>query len=151
MTNVILQILNSSGKCKYQMGVYKCDKILHSRLHNDFRKYNNNFFFIVPGLTTIRETLKNRNITTDAPAPRTRHALHEDSCDTEEGSGEEVPVAVRTLIQFLKFHKRTAESEDRKWMSGVLVNLRKLRGALLEKLIPGPEQTRITDFFMNKV
>lgn len=52
------------------MGVYKCDKILHSRLHNDFRKYNNNFFFIVPGLTTIRETLKNRNITTDAPAPR---------------------------------------------------------------------------------
>lgn len=60
MTNVILQILNSLGKCKYQMGVYKCDKILHSRLHNDFRKYNNNFFFIVPGLTTIRETLKNR-------------------------------------------------------------------------------------------
>lgn len=133
--SVILQILNSLGKCKYQMGVYKCDKILHSRLHNDFRKYNNNFFFIVPGLTTIRETLKNRNITTDARAPRTRHTLHEDSSDTEEGSGEEVPVsiwealtAVRTLIQFLKFHKRTAESEDRKWMSGVLVNLRKLRG-----------------------
>lgn len=109
-------------------------------------------------MTTIRETLKNRDITTDARAPRTRHALHEDSSDTEEGSGEEVPVviwealtAVRTLIQFLKFHKRTAESEDRKWMSGVLVNLRKLRGALLEKLTPGPEQTRITDFFMNKV
>lgn len=141
------------------MDVNKFDKILHFRLHSDFRKYNNNFFFILAGLTTIRETLKNRNITTDARALRTRHALHEDSSDTEEDSGEEVPVAiwealtaVRTLIQFLKFHKRTAESEDRKWMSGVLVNLRiKLRGALLEKLIPGPEQTRITDFFMNKV
>lgn len=138
-----MQILNSPGKCKYQIGVYKCDKILHSRLHDDFRKYNNNFFFIVPGLTTIRETLKNRNITTDARAPRTRHALHEDSCDTEEGSGEEVPVAiwealtaVRTLIQFLKFHKRTAESEDRKWMSGVLVNLRKLRGGPLGEADP---------------
>lgn len=102
------------------MDVNKFDKILHFRLHSDFRKYNNNFFFILPGLTTIRETLKNRDITTDARAPRTRHALHEDSCDTEEGSGEEVPVAiwealtaVRTLIQFLKFHKRTAESEDK--------------------------------------
>lgn len=137
--------MNSPGKCKYQIGVYKCDKILHFRLHNDFRKYNNNFFFIVPGLTTIRETLKNRNITTDARAPRTRHALHEDSSDTEEGSGEEVPVAiwealtaVRTLIQFLKFHKRTAESEDRKWMSGVLVNLRKLRGGPLGEADPWP-------------
>lgn len=89
-----MQILNSPGKCKYQIGVYKCDKILHFRLHNDFRKYNNNFFFILAGLTTIRETLKNRNITTDARALRTRHALHEDSSDTEEGSGEEVPVAM---------------------------------------------------------
>lgn len=134
-------------------------KIFHPRASvTEIRDFINKETSLELGLTTIRETLKNRNITTDARAPRTRHALHEDSCDTEEGSGEEVPVsiwealtAVRTLIQFLKFHKRTAESEDRKKMSGVLVNLRRLRGTLLEKLTPGPEQTRITDFFMNKV
>lgn len=131
-------------------------KKLHFRLHNNFRKYNN--FFFLPGLSTIRETLKNRDITTDARALYTRHALHEDSSDTEEGLGEgehvsiwEALAAVKTLIQFLKFQKRTAESGDREWMSGVLVNLRKLRGSLLEKLTPGPGQTRITDFFMNKV
>ncbi|XP_052707367.1 uncharacterized protein LOC128182688 isoform X2 [Crassostrea angulata] len=134
-------------------------KIFHPRASvTEIRDFINKETSQELGLTTIRETLKNRNITTDARALRTRHALHEDSSDTEEGSGEEVPVAiwealtaVRTLIQFLKFHKRTAESEDRKWMSGVLVNLRRLRGTFLEKLTPGPEQTRITDFFMNKV
>lgn len=118
----------------------------------------NTITFFLPGFSTIRETLKNRDITTDARALYTRHALHEDSSDTEEGLGEgehvsiwEALAAVKTLIQFLKFQKRTAESGDREWMSGVLVNLRKLRGSLLEKLTPGPGQTRITDFFMNKV
>lgn len=28
-----------------QMSVYKCDKKLHFRLHNNFRKYNNFFFY----------------------------------------------------------------------------------------------------------
>uniref|UniRef100_K1RRR3 Uncharacterized protein n=1 Tax=Magallana gigas TaxID=29159 RepID=K1RRR3_MAGGI len=126
-------------------------KIFHPRASvTEIRDFINKENSLELGLTTIRKTLKNRNITTDARAPRTRHALHEDSSDTEEGSGEESLTAVRTPIQFLKFHKRTAESEDRKKMSGVLVNLRKLRGALLEKPTPGPEQTRITDFFMNK-
>lgn len=106
--------------------------------------------------STIRDILKNRDITTDARALCTRHASHEDLDDTEEGVGGEVSiwealVAVKYLIRYVKFHKRTAESDDKEWMSGVLVNLRKLRGALLEKLTPGPEQTRITDFFVNRL
>lgn len=39
------------------------------------------------------------------------------------GEGEHVSIwealaAVKTLIQYLKFQKRTAESGDREWMSG---------------------------------
>lgn len=80
------------------MGVYKCDKILYFCLYNDFRKYNNNFFFIVLGLIIIREILKNRNIIIDVCVFCIRYVFYEDLCDIEEGLGEEVFVFIWEVL-----------------------------------------------------
>lgn len=62
----------------------------------------NTITFFLPGLSTIRETLKNRDITTDARALYTRHALHEDSSDTEEGLGEGEHVSIWEALAAVK-------------------------------------------------